>query len=233
MTRRIGVVGTDTGVGKTAVTCALLRALRTAGTTAWPFKPAASSPPGEPTDAHRLLAAADRTPDDLPIICPLHYERRLAPGIAHDPAPFLDDLPPNSDPLHHAAQVLHALENQYAPDVVLLEGAGGLHVPMPGGTWQPHWFETLAPDVLIVGRVGLGTVNHTTLTVEACRHSNLRPFGFVFVDTGATHDPSAVNNAAIVARATGCPHLATAPFAPHDPDRHTGWVTSRLLAALV
>ena len=89
MTTRVYVLGTDTGVGKTAVTCALLRHACASGLTALPFKPVASGPPGPAADPERLLRAADLASSELEAICPLRYSKPIAPGLAEHRAHFL------------------------------------------------------------------------------------------------------------------------------------------------
>jgi hypothetical protein len=49
----------------------------------------------------------------------------------------------------------------------VIEGAGGLWVPMPGGSWLPAWISALRAEVVVVGRLGLGTINHCLLTIRS------------------------------------------------------------------
>lgn len=213
MPRRIFIVGTDTEVGKTRVAAALLRRARAAGLRALPFKPAASG--GD--DPEQLLEAAALEPELLARIAPLRYDAPLAPGIAEDRRPFVDP-PRAADEVaaladRGAAQIaaiageLAALEAELRPDLTIIEGAGGWHVPMPGGTWLPAWLDALDAAVVVVGRLGLGTINHTLLTVDALRRAGHRPLGFILSTTIAADDPSARDNPRIIARASGLPLL--------------------------
>ena len=185
---RLFLVGTDTDCGKTAVTCALLRSARARGLTPLPYKPAASGPEGPRSDPARLLRAAEISELELPLLCPLRYEAPLAPGIADARARFLDRdaPPPDRAPLMRTLAALENAELRHRPDVTLIEGAGGLHVPMPGGTWLADWITALAATPIIVGRLGLGTINHTLLTIDALRALGHRPRGFLL---SQTHDP--------------------------------------------
>lgn len=234
---RIYVVGTDTGVGKTAVTAGILHAARVAGVTAIPFKPAQSGD-DRPSDAERLLAAAGLPSSELDAACPLRYAAPLAPGLAEDPAPFLGGAAPPSDATTSTAapspaapsepdtitlarRALDAWEQRCSPTLTLIEGAGGLHVPMPGATWQPAWITALAPWTLVVGRAGLGTINHCLSTIEGLRALGRPPLGFVLSHTTREADPSVQHNAAVVARAAGVPCLGTLPHGPepaHVPE---------------
>lgn len=212
MPRRIAVVGTDTEIGKTHLLESLLHAARDLGVRVLPFKPAQSGD-DRPSDAQRLAAACELD-IDAEAICPLIYGPPLAPGIAHDRRPFLQpDIEPDPAPLDAALERLESLEHRHRPDLVLIEGAGGLHVPMPGGLWLDHWLARMTRRTLVVGRAGLGTINHTLLTVHTLAQRDFEVLGFVHVDRlgGETDaDPSRPDNAAIIA-ARGPRHLGTLP----------------------
>lgn len=233
MTRRVYLLGTDTEIGKTALACALLHWARREGVRAVPFKPAQSGSPGEQSDIARLLRAADLSPDDAPLACPLQYDAPLAPGLAEDPTPFMRPAAANLEPdpavVTDTVRSLESWEARTAAELVIIEGAGGLHVPMPGGTWQPTWIAALATDVIIVGRSGLGTINHTLLTIDAALAAGFPVRGFFLVTRDAAIDPSRRDNAQLIATARGVPYLGTLPRLP-DPD---GPGRKNLLAPLV
>jgi dethiobiotin synthetase len=221
------VVGTDTGVGKTTLVCTLLHQARARGLAVLPFKPAQSgADPLDPTSDAARLAEAAGMPDPR-AICPLWFADPIAPGVAADALPSTTHDEPE---LEHRGDVSHALERLVAthdPALVLIEGAGGLLVPMPGDTWQPDWIAALADRVVVVARAGLGTINHTLLTVEALRHRALRPIGIYLCEVDPP-DPSNRSNATVVARATNLPVLAMIPHGLRDvPD-----LLGPLLAAL-
>lgn len=204
--RRIFLVGTDTGVGKTAVAAAILREARARGLVALPFKPAASA--GD--DPERLCAAAGLDGAWAARIAPLRYGPPLAPGVADDPRPFVAGVvdPGRAEAvLSDMSQRLASIESERSPRLTVIEGAGGLLVPMPGGTWLPAWIDALAAEVIVVGRLGLGTINHTLLTLEALRRRGRAALGFVLSATTAGPDPSTADNPAILERAGGVPCL--------------------------
>lgn len=200
---RVFVVGTDTGVGKTTLVCTLLAQARARGLAVLPFKPAQSgAAPDDPdSDAARLATAAGLP--DPHAICPLWFAAPLAPGLAGD-APH--------DPLALAATALARAIEDHWPQLVVIEGAGGLLVPMPGATWQPDWISALADCVVVVARAGLGTINHTLLTIDALRRRDLAPLGIYLVEVRPP-DPSNARNTDVLARASGVPILGTLPHA--------------------
>lgn len=214
------LVGTDTDCGKTTLACALLRAAAGAGLRALPFKPAASGPEGPSGDPERLAAASDLgvTASE---ICPLRFAEPLAPGIVEDAqrfsqGPRLDvsrDMLRETGPIGHVRRTMEALEAKHRPAVTLIEGAGGLWVPMPGGTWLPAWIAGLAAAPVVVGRLGLGGVNHALLTIFGLRALGLPPRGFFLVDTHSSPDAARTHNPAVIAAASGLPCLGVMPFA--------------------
>ncbi len=227
MTERIYFVGTNTGVGKTALVCSLLRTARGQNLSVAPFKPAQSGDIETPTDIERLLQAAGLSEDHSMSACPMTYPDPVAPGIAEDPSPFLRPPAANVDPLPDALELtkdrLESWEIQRDAELVFIEGAGGLHVPMPGGTWQPDWIRALADHVVIVASSGLGTINHTLLTIDALDGEGFDVLGVYLVDTDAAVDPSRDDNAQVIATARGVDILGRLPFleardaqGPHD-----------------
>jgi len=216
MSDRIFFVGTNTGVGKTALVCSLLRWARTHELQVVPFKPAQSGEFEVPTDIDRLLDAAEISRDYAMAACPLSYPELVAPGIAEDPSPFLRPPAANVDPLPDALELvrdrLESWEMVREADFVFLEGAGGLHVPMPGGTWQPEWIRSLADHVVIVASSGLGTINHTLLTIDALDDEGFDVLGVYLVDVDEEDDPSREDNGQVIATARGVNILGRLPY---------------------
>lgn len=221
---RLFLVGTDTDCGKTTLACALVRAGEAAGLRVLPFKPAASGPTGPSGDPERLVAACSLGLTAAQI-CPLRYADPLAPGIAEDrgfraPLDAASEMPAGTGPIAHVRTILDALVAAVRPDVTLVEGAGGLWVPMPGGTWLPAWIAGLGAAPVVVGRLGLGTINHTLLTIAALRRLGMPPRGFFLVDTTGAGDPSCADNPGVIAAASALPCLGVLP---HGPTGH-GWL---------
>lgn len=218
MTRRVFLVGTDTDCGKTTVACALLRAGRAEGVRMLPFKPAASGAVDATGDPERLIAAAAIEGLTAAEICPLRYPRAVAPGLAADGVEgFLARR--DGGELARACVRLCELEERFAPELTLIEGAGGLWVPMPGGSWLPAWISALRAGVVVVGRLGLGTINHCLLSFAGLRALGIEPRGFVLAQTRAEGDPSMPDNERVIAASSGVPCLGVLGFAP-EPGAH-------------
>lgn len=201
--RGLFVTATDTGVGKTEVACAILRSARAAGLDAIGLKPAqAGLVPGEASDAERLRAAAGEV-EPLEAICPYSFAAPLAPAVAAR-------LEGKAVALERILEAARALAGRH--DAILVEGAGGLLVPLTARESYADLAVALGFPALVVARAGLGTVNHVALTVEALRARGIPLAGIVLNRTGAEDDPSVPYNAAEIARLTGCEPLATLPF---------------------
>jgi dethiobiotin synthetase len=177
------VTGTDTGAGKTAVACALARAARGAGLHVRVLKPietgCARGADGAlvPADALALAAAAG---DDAPVtrLCPYRFELPAAPEVAAAAEDTAIELAPIADALSLARK---------DADLVIVEGAGGLLVPIARELDMAGLAARFDLPVLVVARAALGTINHTLLTLEAARARELRVLGVVVSHTTAVH----------------------------------------------
>ena len=161
---RFGVTGTDTGIGKTVVSCALAARARQLGLRVSAMKPIESgvverpvSESGLASDADRLRAACGST-RPLSVVRPYVLAEPLAPMIAAARANVRIDV-----------RVLDAALTQVEQDadVVLVEGAGGLLVPIERGVSYLDLFARWHLPVLLVAGNKLGVLNHVLLTVRA------------------------------------------------------------------
>jgi dethiobiotin synthetase len=201
--RGLFVTGTDTGVGKTEVACALLEGARARGLDAVGMKPAQSGVgPAEPSDAERLAAASGGS-EPLEAVCPYSFGPPLAPAVAAR----VEGRAISFGRIVDAARSLAARH-----EAVLVEGAGGLLVPLTDRETYADLAAALALPALVVARAGLGTVNHTALTVEALRRRGLAVAGIVLNRAGPDDDPSVPYNAGEIARLTGVAPAALLPF---------------------
>ncbi|MBC8412908.1 MAG: dethiobiotin synthase [Nitrospira sp.] len=175
MNKGLFITGTDTGIGKTFITGGLLRVLKAGAVNACPMKPAESGCKifqGQliPADAVKLLKAAGLK-ESLDLVNPYRLRNPLAPAVAAG----IEGLSIKKAKILSAYKIL---SNKY--DTVLVEGAGGLMVPLN----SRYCFADLAADMglplLIVARPGLGTINHTLLTIEAARARGIEIAGVVF-----------------------------------------------------
>jgi dethiobiotin synthetase len=169
------VTGTDTGCGKTSVGCALARGLRAAGLRVRVLKPVETGCAERggslvPADALALAAAAG---DDAPLeqLCPYPLALAAAPEVAAREAGI------ELDPEHIAAALARARAHA---DAVLVEGAGGLLVPLGPELDMAGLARRLALPLIVVARARLGTLNHSLLTLEAAAARGLRVAGVAF-----------------------------------------------------
>jgi dethiobiotin synthetase len=171
--RGIFVSGTDTGVGKTIVAATLARLLRMNGVTVGVMKPVTS---GCREENGNLVS------DDALLLC-------QAAGIAvsEDVAPYRlrEALAPSEaarlDGVRIDFSVIKASFDRLASlyQYVIVEGAGGLMVPLSGGLLVADLARELGLPLLVVARPGLGTINHTVLTCFAAQKLGLRVAGVI------------------------------------------------------
>jgi dethiobiotin synthetase len=213
------ITGTDTGVGKTFVACALAHALRAAGRRVTVMKPVETGVDDVPEDAVRLRdAAADPAPLDE--VCPFRLRAPLAPSIAARVEGVTIDL------ARLERLVRRRLEGA---DVLLVEGAGGLLVPIADGVTWADLAARLRLPLLVVAANRLGAINHCALTARVADAMGLALVGFVLSSPGAARDASADTNAAAITGLTGLPCLGELPH-QDDPARAILDVRGLLLA---
>lgn len=168
------VTATDTGVGKTVVAAAIARHLRSRMKRVAVLKPVASgcyrAREGLISEDAELLAAASDTHHPLDLICPNRYEEPLAPGVAARRA----NQPVDWDAVSRSIRLMSP-----DSDCMIIEGAGGLFVPLDDRHTILDLILALSVPVLIVARPFLGTINHTLLTVEALRKEKIEVTGVV------------------------------------------------------
>jgi len=172
------VTGTDTGVGKTLIAAALVLALRDRGLKAIAWKPVESGVlPSEPADSE-ILALASGVED--PLAQPLlRLHEALAPAVAAERSGVA--LPPAA-----VEARLDALRRKgYS---VVVEGAGGLLAPLAWDYTALDLARRAKLEAVIVGRPGLGTINHVLLTHDALVRAGVRVRGAVLNGRGDPPD---------------------------------------------
>ncbi len=215
MGKAILVTGTDTGVGKTYVTCLLGKRLREAGIGVRPLKPVESGclpgPDGRPYPAD-AAALRDAVAPSLPLsaICLHALPAPLSPHLAAAAAGV------TVDPERIRRSVTDAAN---ASDLVLVEGAGGIAVEIGAGYSFAGLARDLSLPVLVVAGNRLGVLNHLSLTVRYLQAEGLRLLGVVLSDTSPEPFPARESNEAEVRRIAGDGWLGRVPFgAPAAPD---------------
>jgi dethiobiotin synthetase len=166
------ITGTDTGVGKTMVTAALACYFRRRGLKVGVMKPCETGVIDlqQPGDDARLLRWAAGSDDADDLVAPYRFPEPLAPALAAERAGTV------IDPTRIAAACAKLRRGK---DLLLVEGAGGLMVPLRGGFLVADLARQLALPLLVVARPALGTLNHTLLTVFAARAMELPLAGFM------------------------------------------------------
>lgn len=168
------VTGTDTGVGKTYVAAGMAKALKYRGVDVGVMKPAETGcrmRAGRlmPGDALLLMKAA-RVKDSLSLVNPFRFRSPLAPSVAAE----RDNKKIDPDKILNA---FNSLRERH--DFMLVEGAGGIMVPLSGQYTYLDLAHAMGLPVLIVARPGLGTINHTLLTIAALKGRNIAIAGIV------------------------------------------------------
>lgn len=207
--RGLFITATDTGVGKTIITATLAYHLVQQGRKVAVFKPIATdcilknhtlvSPDAQ------FLAHCSGTGQSLDQITPICYTQPLAPLVAAQ----ISDQPIDWDKI---CRVYRDLVDKY--DYLLVEGIGGIRVPLEANYQVIDLIADMGLETLIVARADLGTINHTLLTVEACRVRNLPIAGIIINHSTQNSDnPLAIEtNPAVLQQFSGQRILAKVPF---------------------
>jgi dethiobiotin synthetase len=204
------VTGTDTGAGKTVLAGALAAALAARGLQVGAFKPVVTGmdelDDRAPADHELLAVASERSPASVtahtfgPATSP-HLAATLA-GVRIDPAELLA-----------AAWAAAA-----ATDALVVEGVGGLLVPLTDDYSVLDFARELGLPLVVASRPSLGTINHTRLTVAAAREAGLDVRAVVLTPWPAEPGPIEQSNAATIARLCAI-EVAELPWIePLDPD---------------
>jgi dethiobiotin synthetase len=217
------VTGTDTGAGKTVVAAALVAALNAAGLRTTAFKPvvtgldeAVGAEPavtgledaggGWPPD-HELLAAAAGIAAYA--VTPLRFGPAVSPHLAAQLAGTAIEPP---------ALVVAARAAAAGADAIVVEGVGGLLVPFTLGYGVRDFARELALPVLVAARPGLGTINHSLLTVEAARAVGLDVRAVVVTPWPAQPSVMERSNVEAITRLAQVEVLTLAPVQRPEPE---------------
>ena len=208
----IFITGTDTGVGKTYFTSLFTRALRKKSIPAIPLKPISA---GDRTDSILLSEATGGEISPIEIN-PVHFSAPLSPYAAS----MVEGRPFPWGILRERMEKL--AQNYQGP--FLVEGAGGWRVPLDSSLGIREWAQELSLPVVVVARNSLGTLNHTLLTVDSIRQSNLPLLGVVLNDTTPKPDDSSITNPALLEQLTRLPVLSL-PYQSTQLPSLPAWLT--------
>jgi dethiobiotin synthetase len=200
------VTGTDTGVGKSILTAAIVAALHGQGTAVRALKPIITGLEEQPDPIwprdHELLALAiGATPEETMLV---GYDPPVSPHLAAELASRPIELEPLVTAIRDAAGPEEAL---------VVEGVGGLLVPLCGTADVRALAAALELPVLVAARPGLGTINHTLLTLEAARTRGLDVRAVVLTPWPAAPSEMERSNRATIA-ALGRVEVATLGLVP-------------------
>ncbi len=206
--RDLLVTGTDTGVGKTMIAAALITALRARGLHAVGFKPAETGlGDDQPADSD-VLASASGEQSELtrPL---LQLAEPLAPAVAAERAGVA------LNPDHIETRIRRLRQDGY---VVVVEGAGGVMVPLNWGYTVLDLAQACDLDAVVVARAGLGTLNHAAMTVMMLRSCQIPVRGVVLNSCSVTPDLAESTNAASLSRMLHDVRVVEVPYDP-SPSR--------------
>lgn len=197
---RVLITGTDIGVGKTWVACALGRAVRDAGKQVVAMKPVETGCNGPPAEAEDGVRLARATGQQQPAHAIVRLPGSLAPALSSERAGAEIDFD---------ALVLKIERFGEGVEVTLLEGAGGLLAPI---TWEWNMADVaraLGAGALVVAADRVGTINHTLLTLSALELAGIPCAGVVL--TRSEKESGSDENAAAIARLSGIDRVVTLP----------------------
>jgi dethiobiotin synthetase len=188
--RGLFVTGTGTGVGKTILSAALLASMKATGAPVKAYKPVLTGldeAPGDWPRDHELLAlAADTRPEE---VAPLRYGPAVSPHLA---------AAMQGESIDPAKLIERAFTLAQAATLVL-EGVGGLLVPLTESFTVADLAVALGLPVVIAAQPGLGTINHTLLTLQAARAAGLNVAAVVLTPWPAEPSPMQQSNRQTIA----------------------------------
>jgi dethiobiotin synthetase len=210
------ITGTDTGVGKTLVAGAIARLLTNEGLQVGIYKPIASGCGhvlgGLVSADAEFLAMCTNHADPVTIINPVSYETPAAPV-------FCEQRESRAVDFEAIASIYRSMCQR--KDVVIVEGIGGVRVPVSEGVDVLDLMRQFALPAVVVARPNLGTINHTLLTVDAIRAVGLNVAGIVINGfSAATAGAAEESVAEILRKWAKAPILAVVPRDPRSSVEH-------------
>ena len=216
----IFVAGTDTGAGKTVVTGLLGRYLSKKGyrviTQKWVQTGCSGFPKGVSNDIEVHLRLMEKKHRDfegyLPLMVPYLFKFPSAPHLSAR-------LEKRRIDLARIEKTLKVLANNF--DFVIVEGIGGLLVPLTNSFLLADFVKKLNLPVLLVAGNRLGAINHTLLSLEALKTRKIKTLGVIFNNISPNEDKRILqDNPKIVARISGEKVLGVLPWVKHLSQLH-------------
>ncbi|GHT06741.1 dethiobiotin synthase [Endomicrobiia bacterium] len=193
MYKGIFVTATDTKVGKTYVSCKIAETLEKSGINTGVFKPVST---GNRNDAKALIKAA-KIDENTETVTPVFFKNPMSPYGAS----LLERRA--SDKIFDLKKINNAFKyflNKY--EFTVVEGVGGILVPLKQNFFVSDLIKKFNLPVIVVARFGLGTLNHTLLTVEKLKRDRQKILGVILSGKKNNNDVSVKSNALIIKKIT-------------------------------
>ncbi len=200
------VTGTDTGVGKTYATALLASGFKKVGkriTTQKLVQTGANSP--EDLEIHSRLAGLELPP--LKLSCPYIFSYPAAPETAAS-------LEGKRIDILYLKDIVEKLKKKY--EIILIEGVGGLYVPLNQEYTVLDFINLLMCPVFVVSAARLGTINHTVLTIKALKQRGIHVAGLLYNWHFATDEFLARQSLSDIKRLTGIDNVLEFPTLPEN-----------------
>jgi dethiobiotin synthetase len=222
--KNIFITGTDTGVGKTAVACSLAAYLsikkgRDVGVMK-PFESGGAPAAGEMSGDAWALKTASGSLDEMSDINTYNFKAPLAP----EPAAMRENADIDVGLIMKAYRKLGKRH-----DVLIIEGAGGILVPIRDGYFFSNLIVDMGAPVILVSRLTLGTINHTILSCRFLTSIGVQVSGVILNDMTGEKDLASETNPAMLRKYLEVPLLGTFP---HVPDLFAQGIDRERLASL-
>jgi dethiobiotin synthetase len=186
------ITATDTEVGKTYISCQIAAALKKAGVNCGVFKPVST---GDRADAKALIKASGikESPNR---VTPVFFKNPMSPYGA-------SLLEGKAFDLEKVYKTFKYFTDKY--DFTVVEGVGGLLVPLKKDFYVSDLIMSLRLPVIVVARAGLGTINHTLLTIDKLKRDKQKILGIILNNNTGAKDASVSTNAKLIAELTKLP----------------------------
>ncbi len=225
----IFITATNTNRGKTLITAALRLWLQQQGQNCLAMKPVQTGMEQHQVspDLYSIYALDYPNPNQqqvyqdlkplLPLLQPYCYSQPCSPHLAAE----IDHLP--SPDIGHIQDCAQSLVQQKHCDILLIEGAGGLYVPLDrkAKTNMANLAKRLGLPILLVAQSGLGAINDTCLSLTALKQVGLPIIGFLLNDLSSEAGPEYIraDNPKIIEQLTGITYLGTLPYLANPKDK--------------
>lgn len=197
------ITGTDTSVGKTVVAAAIASLFKRRGLDVGVMKPLQSGGNGDVD----FLLNQSCAKDDLSLIVPYNFKEPVAPSLAAR-------LELTQIKIEKIKDAYSALAKRH--EVIIVEGAGGIMVPIIEKGVKSYFVSDLIVDLnlptIIVARAGLGTINHTLLTIDHAKKKGVNVAGVIVTGYPDTPSLAEKHNPSMIEDLSGVPVLAVLPY---------------------